>query len=446
MTPEAFQHALRAGHGSAVKHVLESGLDKVADLLLDACLNECSYDAQCEGGRALWLYQMFRDAPQRSAFAAKIIDALQTAHRQSRNDDEADPDWYTLNQLCHLTSLLARGGDDGAAQCLREFVLGQDFRGKDRFAGGNALVLLDGAVAARELARGFGRLLQEDEDAVIDSLDELLEDSTQSAGITAELEAAKASDQAIAAYMYKYRADNAVKPQRPAPPIIIAEQVIDAARSGSKQGRGYYFSAGRRASPAVAERIFECLIRETDGAVLERLLWFFTEAELPHLHQELFDLAETGASNLKWAATRALGRVADPRVGALGRKLIQADSFCADDDEVVYLFNRNLMLGDELTLMSGIQGLALDARQLHDFGFAIVKLLQSNHSEQLADLAGWLYAKTPCSICRHDCVAWLYALSLLTAERAEECRYDANPDTRRLARAALGVASDQISD
>jgi hypothetical protein len=57
MARDTFAGALRKGQGRALMHVRHHGLNDVADLVLAACLEDQSYDPQCEGGRAAWMIQ-----------------------------------------------------------------------------------------------------------------------------------------------------------------------------------------------------------------------------------------------------------------------------------------------------------------------------------------------------------------------------------------------------
>ena len=74
MTPDEFRNALAKGQGRAVRHVRESSAEAVRDALLDACVRCKTYDTQCEGFRADWLYQMIELTGEMKFYRKQILD------------------------------------------------------------------------------------------------------------------------------------------------------------------------------------------------------------------------------------------------------------------------------------------------------------------------------------------------------------------------------------
>jgi hypothetical protein len=73
LTMEQFADAVSKGLGRAMIHVRRYGLDDIADILLDACVHNKTYDAQCEDQRTDWLYAMFNNSPQYNGFRDAIL-------------------------------------------------------------------------------------------------------------------------------------------------------------------------------------------------------------------------------------------------------------------------------------------------------------------------------------------------------------------------------------
>jgi len=72
LPPEQFLKAARAGHGRAMKHVLQYGAAGVEDMLV-ACAVRCPvYDPQCEESRADWIVDMVSHA----GFSSRVIDGI----------------------------------------------------------------------------------------------------------------------------------------------------------------------------------------------------------------------------------------------------------------------------------------------------------------------------------------------------------------------------------
>ena len=53
-----FRRALQAGHGRALMHVVRHGVGQSLEAVVDACIHNRAYDAQCEGDRARWMLEI----------------------------------------------------------------------------------------------------------------------------------------------------------------------------------------------------------------------------------------------------------------------------------------------------------------------------------------------------------------------------------------------------
>jgi hypothetical protein len=145
---------------------------------------------------------MFKNAPEYGYFSETIIAAL-----SSRSDD----DNYN-EQLCELAYLMGLNGDSSASAALREFILAQSR--SDDITGARAIVALDGVPAVVELARHFGRILEEKPNEYVDSLEYLTEGSQIFDDAYSELKRQAPDDRAIAAYVATENRRIAEKKQR----------------------------------------------------------------------------------------------------------------------------------------------------------------------------------------------------------------------------------------
>lgn len=147
VTPDTFAAALRAGRGRAYVHIQKYGLSGVAATVLAACLHNQAYDPQCEASRAAWLFGMFQGAKESAQFSSAIVAAL-----------EHETNTWDLQQLCELTALLSKTGNEQAHGALRQRVLRQARAETDLWVGAAALVALEGVSAVVDLARCYGRV------------------------------------------------------------------------------------------------------------------------------------------------------------------------------------------------------------------------------------------------------------------------------------------------
>ena len=70
-----FSDAIAKGLGRAFLHVDRYQLEDVKDIVLNACLNELSYDRECCESRSKWLFSMFSKSTYYSKFKERILSA-----------------------------------------------------------------------------------------------------------------------------------------------------------------------------------------------------------------------------------------------------------------------------------------------------------------------------------------------------------------------------------
>ncbi|NHZ79673.1 hypothetical protein F2P44_10335 [Massilia sp. CCM 8695] len=417
-------------------HVQEHGLDGVEDLVLAACLENQTYDRQCEGSRAVWIYSLFKGTPAHPRFAAAILAAM-----ISSTDD------YDGDQQRELASLMGRDGDLEAAAALRAFVWGQAFSA-DRVLGARPIRNLDGLPAIVEIARRLGKVLQQDPEAWVDPLDYLVDDPFPFDEVFAELKRVAACDEAVAAYVAKEEAERIASSNRPdwskEDPAASARRrgdafmqdnpldTILAAATSKSGGRGRFMQFGRWASEDDLNRILDRLRIESEPEACEKLLWAFRRRQLPRLDECVWALACHSAADVRNAAAVALSHTSDPRVRELALERVGAPGFSSDYAEELDLFKNNYQPGDETLILAALERQTVDGDEAHYLGTCAIDICNSADSPALAGVAEWVYRTNPCAICRRRAVEKLQEWHRLPPHIAAECRFDALEDLRKL--------------
>jgi len=434
LAPDEFQKALRQGRGAAMMHVLSNGLDGVAAFVLEACVQEQAFDPQCEDHRASWLYRMFKDAPEYALFRERIIAELRDMSAES-----------SAEQLCELAALMAGDGDTDVGAALRSFVWAQDF---ETASGCHAITSMDGFPALLEIARRYGRILQGDPTAFIDSLDQLTDSADACKAAFTELTVHAKADPNIAAYLEREQQeiDRRLASDRESPAEKSArrettraevlaqfplEQVL-AAATRHERAKGKFFRFGKWCSAEALNVVLDRLTAEDDLETCLRLLWVFRYAVPPYIPERLWVFATHTDSRIRDAALTALAHSDDPAVGEFGRKYLAQNTFSADDAAAIELFSKHYKPGDEVLIMGVLNRLDPDEEGAHDIGMSIRAFAKENHSLPALEIFNWLYRTNPCTICRADAIRLLMKTKSLSPAIALECRYDASDEIRDL--------------
>jgi hypothetical protein len=418
LSRDEFADAISKGLGRAFLYVQNQGLDRVKDLVLNACLHNVSYDPQCEKNRAKWLFFMFMDSSDYLEFRESILAAM-----------VVESETWNLLQLCQIVKEMALNGDDLAVDRLSDRVY-QDAKqwSMDDGMGANELIEIHGIDAALELSRIYGqRLLANPNDSVPDTLDFFTDMSEEMIII---FDRYAATDESISTY-YRYliaqKSDRDLRNHNKflQKNKMSIEYIIDRAMNKKQAFPSIYMRFGRHATTEELSRIFDLLLSETDEDVCLRLLWVFWRTPLPRLADRLFDWTDSKNEQLRISAVEVLGQISDERVYQLGRSKLSNYQLTGSDSSTIDLFTNNYYSGDADLILAGLNDIEIDREDLHAIGCSIINMSKKQDNPELVSLLNWIYDRTPCSHCRESTVTQIEKYQQLSSELFTEYQFDA---------------------
>jgi hypothetical protein len=211
-----------------------------------------------------------------------------------------------------------------------------------------------------------------------------------------------------------------------APPPYDFDAIREDLRQGASPQRPWSWLL--RLNDAERRVLAEDLTAETDENKATIYLRLFARRDFPGDPAPLLRWAE-GLKDQpsSFHAVSALSRLRAPAVRASALKLIEAGQ-----PRGARLLRSNFEPGDFAKLERLLDTLS-DIDEAHDLGLSILDIVsKQEHPPEAAGLLLRLYERTPCSRCRNDAVATLVALNVAPLWMAEECRFDADPDTVQL--------------
>lgn len=387
LTREQFTDAISKGLGRAMIHIQQYGLDNVADIVLDTCIHNRLYDAQCEQNRSKWLYAMFSDSPQYDNFQNAILAAM-------RKENE----WYDAVQLCELAQEMAMDGDEYARAGLRDFALKSAAIGGDRDDWGVIeYVKVGGEAAVLELARIYGqRLLDNPEDEVNEILFYEQED-VDAYGLL--LKEYSYSDPRIKIYFDYLNDKGALDPVEVQPDAdrqierenrrmeflsqYGVKQIINCAKNFEDSKRTIFRRFGLYADRKELEMIFAELLKAKDDSIRKRLLWVFGPIPLPAINECFFEWADSEDEELRAAVLSAFANCKDERVHEFAYQRIKTGEILGWGNSFVFnLFEKNFERGDGKFIRDAILASNPSIDDIHRFGLSITSIAEKNKTNE----------------------------------------------------------------
>jgi hypothetical protein len=410
-------NALQKGLGRAALWAIEGHLAE--DLLLDACVHDQRYDAQCEDNRGQWLWEILNSRGLTARFRAPILDALRCVSTGS-----------DAEQICELVFQYAARGDNECRSQLHEFVERRPIEDSP-WIGERQLLELGGADAFRFIARVRGKSLEArewdwDDGGITDEAIEKLGE----AAVNAVLDGS--SDPAIGRFTAVWR-QGALQRKRSSAWLTAEEwkavavnEILEEAYREDEMYRYRFRAWGRTANEADLEVVLNYLCEARDPLVIAKLLRVFSMRALPHFDRRLIDLCVHEDLDVRQRALVALENISHPAIRQFALEQLREP---VRSSSVVGLFVLNFESGDEQRILESVQ-LPADSDDRHSILMDVTKVFEKNQNADCSKLAQIAYAETPCADCLFIAVKLLVAQNAAPGWLLAECRHDSLAECR----------------
>lgn len=411
--------ALHKGLGRSMTWATTGHLDEAT--FLEACLHDWRFELSVEEYRGDWLWQIMQAAHKEDQFRAAIFEAL----NHLAEDDAA--------QLCQLGFHYAMAGDDAFRSRLYQIVEEKPLADV-RHLGEEEIVRLDGDEAFLFAARLRGRQLENrdwdwDDSVLIDeSVKRLGEDRVR---ISLEAESDEATRRFREAWIRAKSDSEETKNARPThadkmKQIPVAD--IIAAAESPETPYPYLRGWGRWANENDLEMVFERLLSSHEPRIIANYLKVFSGREFPRIVPELVSLSQHNDLDVRRRAISALENSSHPLVRELAEDELKKG---VPGGLALGLLVKNYQDGDEQRIMD-LVALPDDAEEQHWLLKDATKILEENTKADCSQLGVAAYVLIPCSFCRHFAAKLLRDRQVAPPWLTEECRFDSEPDTRKL--------------
>ena len=428
---------MRQGLGRCVLFLHETDdIEKYKDIVLWGCLHNLSYDTQCEGTRAAYLYQLVSCFHDDAYFITPTIDAFWKLPQQSG---------WTFVNFCELLRLFAENGNDEAKNALYEKykVLLSSLTVKRRFRTYDYerdqfeqicidLIFLGGSDAFFKIAEDMGTLFKRNPHYDSSDFAQFFSASESNFGkkrfASLLKQGARQSENIFRLYenVRSVLPDSFVTVRKP----MQAPQTDDLITEINTTGELSFASKvkfSRNAGENEKKRLALAVLEEEELSKKAGLLSAFQNEEFPIQHEELIACSKSDHEQLRETAFTVLTncRSADVRQYALELLASGENSYYA-----IQMLIFNYTPEDKTVLLSALYRLGADNKdEPGRHGIYLHLLFAFDRKLRLPkECLLYIYETSLCSCCREYAVRLLAKHRWLTADIIEECRYDSNCD------------------
>jgi hypothetical protein len=414
---EEFEGWLRKGIGRAVLYLKTHNSKPHLEASLHACTHNLAYDSQCESSREQYLKDLIQASGEEEFFRDGLMLVLAA--------EMIDTDQIDLDQIIAVARMFAERGDAAIKNAMYRAV------GRAGFERAGScytdLIALDGIHGLVVASERFPATTPDDDLWVVNTLLTALEDRDGSDSANAAIEEASRQRPALKTLVERARRVSGAGVGAGESPRLDYLSLKLAIRKESKFRN--LIGWGRTARVEELEMAADDLIEETDRNRLLTYLSIIRRAQFPSSINKVLELAESGDGRISRAAINVLAQISDSRIRELLPKLMYIPERRRD---AVELMISNYYEGDFQRIEESLRETRDDADCLHDLGIGVHHLLAVHCPPTAVNSLVLLYENGPCSLCRGEFVEKLIALELIPQWMREECRFDADPDTRKL--------------
>lgn len=434
MNTKDFKRYMRQGLGRCVLSLRESdNIEKYKDIVLWGCLHNLSYDTQCEGTRAAYLYQLVSCFRDDAYFIAPTVDAFLKLPRQSG---------WTFAHFCELLRMFAENGSPEAKNALYEKygILLSSLTAKRHFRSYDyereqfeqisiCLVLLDGNDAFFKIAEDMGTLFIKNPHYDCRDFAEFFSASESSFGkkrfASLFKQGAKQSENIFRLY------EN-VQSLLPASSCTVhktaqAPQTDDLIAEVSTIGKLSFVSRvrfSRNAGEDETKRLALAVLEEEELSKKAGLLSAFQNEEFPIHHEELIAYSKSDHEQLRETAFTVLTNCRSAVVRRYALELLASGE---NPYYAIQMLIFNYTPEDKPALLSALYCLRVDESDRHGIYLHILDAFDRKLRLPKECLL-YIYETALCSCCREHAVRLLAKHRWLTVDIIEECRCDSNCD------------------
>ncbi|MGC8540799.1 MAG: hypothetical protein ACP5QA_09245 [Phycisphaerae bacterium] len=422
MDSSEFRRVITNGLGRAALWVRNNSWRPHEEAIKHVCLHNTAYDAQCEGSRAEYIYEIVRRTDSLDHFSEIAVTGLM-----------ASREFWDTSHLFRLNRLFAQAGFARSRDALYEKFEKGD--AEERSIGAEEFIRLDGTngvLFALGVAGGWF-----DRDAGYREDDYFLQEAQRILGpeVILSLRQAAQTNANIRRYLEEVERtmQRRSKQSRTDYRSFTYPQMRDMILSvHGEVTRTWLFFWGKHATEDFIRMAASDLLNEQDDAILVAYLRIFSHRAFPLDNKRLIDLARSPNKEVAAAARRSLRLLRSEAIRELAVEIIRGGDHTEGS---IPLLIKNYREGDHLLIESLLEA-ATNEEDFHWAARDSLDVFTANPQAPALRSLLDIYDKCRCSICRHGGVKILADRRILPSLIHEECRFDSYEDTREIARLA----------
>jgi hypothetical protein len=412
-------NALKRGTGEAYLIVKNNPKIDFSNQIIKGALNIFAYDAQCEGNRAQYIFDIISICPQKDKIRNAVLQGLATEQNNTWN----------LTHLFALTKLFAAQGDAAAKQSIYDRFLNNSIEGSD-WAGYVEILELDGLNGLFYITEKFGKYIEQNpDDWQDDSIIAHFQAENKDIKVQEELENKAETNKFIRIYLDNIAKTNASQESYKAKPTQY-KGIIDEVLN-----RKPFISFIRKMKMTNKEvnQIAKQLLEKTKASNIAKFLDIFGLHKFPYDSQIILDFAKRKPKSKYKIAENAMKALKHLKGKDIRNFVLDKIQNAKNPIDYLEMLLANYEKGD-FKLLSDIANRTNNEHEVERLASIYTDIYEANRTKECKEPLEILYNKMNCAIHRNSIVQILIENKVLSDKIKNEIEFDCDLRTRKLAK------------
>lgn len=415
---QKFKSAIRRGTGEPYWLIRDNPNVDFSNEIIKAALSNFAYDAQCEGSRGKYIFELIELSNKKEKIRQAILAGLATERT----------DTWALVQLFDLAAQFAKQGDKEARKAIYKRFYKKVIPGTE-WAGQEAIMELDGLEGLKHIAEVKGKVLQQDPEEWEDShLVDSFQEDNPTIKVYDELNKAAQTNSCIRTYLNAILENKSSSVQRDRP---VYDYEFISERINSNGPVNLPLSGARKISEEDIKRLADDFLKEKSRSRLEKYLQVFDDIKYPYDYKPILELAKkrsTSKDSLVESVVHALRYFSGKDIREFALDQVSKIKW---PGIYVNLLIANYERGDGKLLKSLVDN-TNNEHKLHDLAISYIDIFTANKTVECQEPLVALYDKLTCGIHRAELVEIMIETDVLPESINKEIQYDSYEVTREL--------------
>lgn len=415
---EKFKTGIKNGTGTSFKILLKNKRiinQNIENIIYNASINNLAYDAQSEGSRAEYMFNLISLYGNPDILIERIVSYFK---RMKKND------WSAYQVFEMIEILIKKGYNIEKALLYKKIEWYLINNKRDDIPGISSLLRLEGVNGLLFITEKIGFLIKNNSSLWID--DSIIREASEITNKNCYLILKEKSKSNKLIHIYIKSVDKNRSQRKKYPKKDNLSSITIIKKIKNSETVPLYW--GKKVDKSELRKFSNYFSNLKNENQIEVGIKIFTKVKYPFGYKPLLKYLESNNTRIIDSTLESLALFKNEIIHQIGLKWIEKNDFIIPSFSI---FINNFSENDIYVFKKVISNINNEVL-FHNMSIAFLKIFSKNKSKEAKNLLNMIYYRLNCGICRYNAIKAMINCSTLSRSVFSEMRYDSYEPTRKL--------------